>query len=94
MSVRGRTWPICRRPDRDVPGLACGYPLPCPHHTAIIEGLAVTMPPELPVATVPKLRQIARALATPPKPAREWGAWRDRANGARAKRRATRRRPG
>lgn len=27
----------CRAPDRDVPGLTCGYPLPCPHHTAIVD---------------------------------------------------------
>ena len=23
---------MCQAPDRDVPGLVCGYPLPCPHH--------------------------------------------------------------
>ncbi|KKM25937.1 hypothetical protein LCGC14_1590000 [marine sediment metagenome] len=28
---------ICRAPDRDVPKLKCNYPLPCPHHTAIID---------------------------------------------------------
>lgn len=27
----------CKQPDRDCPGLVCGYPLPCPHHTAIID---------------------------------------------------------
>ena len=27
----------CTAPDRDVPKLKCGYPLPCPWHTAIIE---------------------------------------------------------
>jgi len=27
----------CRAPDRDVPSLICGYPLPCPWHTAIID---------------------------------------------------------
>ena len=26
----------CRRPDRDFPGTICGYPLPCPHHTIIL----------------------------------------------------------
>lgn len=24
---------LCTAPDRDVPALRCGYPLPCPHHT-------------------------------------------------------------
>lgn len=28
---------ICNRPDRDVPGLICGYPLPCPWHTVTID---------------------------------------------------------
>lgn len=27
----------CDKPDRDVPTLVCGYPMPCPHHTAVIE---------------------------------------------------------
>lgn len=28
---------ICNAPDKDMPKLKCGYPLPCPHHTAIID---------------------------------------------------------
>lgn len=27
----------CKHPDRDVRGLLCGYPLPCPHHTLVLE---------------------------------------------------------
>jgi len=27
----------CKHPDRDCPKLVCGYPLPCPHHTATID---------------------------------------------------------
>ena len=27
----------CQHPDRDVPKLTCGYPLPCPWHTVRIE---------------------------------------------------------
>ena len=27
----------CQHPDRHCRGMVCGYPLPCPHHTAIIE---------------------------------------------------------
>ena len=28
---------FCKSPDRDVPGLKCGHPLPCPQHTAIVD---------------------------------------------------------
>ncbi len=39
---------MCTRPDRDVPALKCGYPLPCPHHTIVIdasqEGVIVRIP--------------------------------------------------
>lgn len=28
----------CQRPDRDAPKLVCGYPLPCPHHTEVLDG--------------------------------------------------------
>lgn len=34
----------CRHPDRDCPKLMCGYPLPCPHHTIIIDKDAVHIP--------------------------------------------------
>jgi hypothetical protein len=27
----------CKQPDHDVPGIGCGYPLPCPWHTVIVE---------------------------------------------------------
>ena len=27
----------CKQPDRDVPRMMCGYPLPCPHHTLIAD---------------------------------------------------------
>jgi len=27
----------CQRPDRDAPTIVCGHPLPCPHHTAIVD---------------------------------------------------------
>lgn len=27
----------CQQPDRDVPTMKCGHPLPCPWHTIIID---------------------------------------------------------
>lgn len=27
----------CKHPDRNCPKLMCGYPLPCPYHTAQID---------------------------------------------------------
>lgn len=27
----------CQRSDRHVPGMKCGYPLPCPYHTVILD---------------------------------------------------------
>ena len=27
----------CTAPDKDVPKMLCGHPLPCPQHTAIID---------------------------------------------------------
>jgi len=26
----------CEQPDRHVPRIKCGYPLPCPHHTVFV----------------------------------------------------------
>lgn len=26
----------CKQPDRDAPKMECGYPLPCPWHTAVV----------------------------------------------------------
>jgi len=28
---------MCCQPDRDAPKMKCGYPLPCPWHTAVID---------------------------------------------------------
>ncbi len=36
---------ICKRPDRDAPGIICGHPLPCPYH-------AITLDTTKPVPTV------------------------------------------
>lgn len=64
----------CKHPDRDVPALTCGYPLPCPWHTAIIdtteEPTTVTVPATATAAqrNVSKLAEIARALGPEPEP--------------------------
>ena len=54
----------CRQPDRDAPKLTCGYPLPCPYHTAVLDGDRLTLPPRLPdpARTIPALRKVRKAL--------------------------------
>ncbi len=46
----------CTKPDRDVPKMKCGYPLPCPFHTVIIdaskEAVTVTIPIGAPIVAV------------------------------------------
>ena len=32
----------CEKPDKDNPKLICGYPIPCPHHTIIIDTIKDT----------------------------------------------------
>ena len=34
-NIKGRMF--CDKPDVDEPKLKCGYPIPCPHHTVIME---------------------------------------------------------
>lgn len=60
----------CKQRDRHVPALTCGYPLPCPHHSATIELTpppTVTIPHALgkqdPNAKAVALVEIAEALA-------------------------------
>jgi len=31
----------CKHPDRDQPKMVCGYPLPCPFHTIVIDATRV-----------------------------------------------------
>lgn len=37
----------CEQPDRDVPKLVCGYSLPCPWHTVIIDPPKLKIPKTL-----------------------------------------------
>lgn len=50
--------PMCDAPDRDVPALKCGYPMPCPHHSVLVViGEAAEMkPPETP--TLDRMREL------------------------------------
>lgn len=45
----------CTQPDRHEPRMKCGYPLPCPHHTFVLEGIN---------AAVDFVDRIGRAKAT------------------------------
>lgn len=62
----------CNRPDRDVPGIECGYPLPCPHHTLVLDVESMTVSVSLHRGA--RLGDIANALRSsrepPPKRAR------------------------
>jgi hypothetical protein len=44
----------CRHPDHDQPKLMCGWPLPCPYHTAVIDTAA-----DPPTVTIPVTSQAA-----------------------------------
>lgn len=58
-----RRHPSCTKPDRDNPKMVCGYPMPCPHHTFVVEDGRVRLPTEPAGArTVERVRQIAKAL--------------------------------
>ncbi len=57
----------CKKPDRDVPGIECGYPLPCPYHTVIIdmtEAPTTTIPPKADIDknTRDKISEIVNVL--------------------------------
>jgi len=63
----------CRHPDRDVPKIMCGYPLPCPWHTVIIDETVtpptVTIPITSDAISRPSLREaIAEVAAALEKP--------------------------
>lgn len=57
----------CRAPDRDQPKLVCGYPLPCPHHTAIIDPgkHEVTIPVAVGANVFMRVNEIADAIKEP-----------------------------
>lgn len=52
----------CRRPDRDEPKLLCGYPIPCPWHTVVLD--TTTVPPTVSIpVTSPAMFQNRALLA-------------------------------
>ena len=54
----------CKQPDRDIPSLLCGYSLPCPYHTVIIDTSAKPVPTVTIPVTMPKAanRRMLRKL--------------------------------
>jgi hypothetical protein len=60
----------CTKPDRDAPELICGYPLPCPYHTVVIElaedppiaKVPLTVAKEIDKPTLDKLKRAAAVL--------------------------------
>lgn len=53
---------VCTQPDRHAPKLTCGYPLPCPHHTVIMEPGKLTIPHHSKAATSPELKRRLKAI--------------------------------
>jgi hypothetical protein len=63
--------PTCRHPDRDCAKLMCGYPLPCPWHTVVVdvERETVTIPFQSDALKSPareRVGDIARAVRRKP----------------------------
>lgn len=59
----------CKQPDRDCPGLQCGHPLPCPHHTIIVENGKINLPEQLPKPEVlGRVFRIAKIIKDKTKP--------------------------
>lgn len=50
----------CEQPDREIPELVCGYPLPCPWHTAIIHTDKNPPTVEIPATAKTALRPTSR----------------------------------
>jgi len=51
----------CKHPDHDNPKMVCGYPIPCPYHTVIIDPEAQPVPTlTIPVTADAAMRQTAR----------------------------------
>lgn len=62
---------FCNKPDRDVHGTVCGYPLPCPYHTIIMDmgakpvptiTIPATIAPSINKESLDRLKRVAIAL--------------------------------
>ena len=53
---------MCKKPDRDIPGIICGYPLPCPHHTLIVNLSRKPLIKVINSKSLSRLKKIARIL--------------------------------
>jgi hypothetical protein len=60
----------CLHPDREEPRMMCGYPIPCPFHTAIIHSNKTPVTVEIPIHSDilksparERVGDIARAIA-------------------------------
>lgn len=66
MSQKG----YCKKPDREFPGLICGYPLPCPWHTVIVDldsdpptiTIPATVSKDIDPVALRRLKEIANIL--------------------------------
>lgn len=58
---------FCKHPDRHMPIMNCGYPLPCPYHTVVIEPPRVMVPIDRNVNSRQKkrLKETAEVLSEP-----------------------------
>lgn len=45
----------CERPDKDVPGITCGHPLPCPFHTVEIDVTGEVPKLSIPIPATPNI---------------------------------------
>ncbi len=60
----------CERPDREISGLICGHPIPCPYHTAVIDTTCEPATVTVPITSKPAhdpellnaLKDIGRAI--------------------------------
>lgn len=63
---------MCKRGDRDVPELICGYPLPCPWHTVIMDETStpptITIPATIYRAIRPDMLRLLKEIANAIKP--------------------------
>jgi hypothetical protein len=50
---------FCEQPDRDEPRIKCGYPIPCPFHTVLIDDGKIKSPIELDKSAEDHLKRVA-----------------------------------